>query len=921
MKKSFLRLLSVLSKSIDWHNMPDFFIHNFASDTAGAIVEMIKKEPRDSLSSTIRLQAMATIIDLSKKHVVKAMGSHQRRILLRTFLKSVFSLPLLTTLQVRGVIRATSAQYTKALFIGTLQTLNEMLQSLILENPVPSELERILQLMDSWMQSREDCLRERAVWSSILLLNFVATEVKLDEASPFTRLGHLVAVLGIRCGDPVKAVSSKAAEGVHHLVSIAWRQKIAQLDRKNVEWTEQRNKEFLAAWSPTVVLNSPSRIAELGRLTPLNAHPDVHGSTPRERTDFILTVMDGLTDHCNNNCQPTAEGLLSAMVNSGGTKVEKAADLVAAVCSRLDSVQQPSSRTLMMKFVGLLAGEAEHLDTVISCLLDYSFPTDSNSAELWQFLSADPALGGQVMENLVVKLQSHHSSEHQASHKSAAAADLVAAVCSRLDSVQQPSSRTLMMKFVGLLAGEAEHLDTVISCLLDYSFPTDSNSAELWQFLSADPALGGQVMENLVVKLQSHHSSEHQASHKSAAATRALYEMISVSKSKDATNRLYPQLLMALLVEIHFSLGQSLPGDKVSGRESSRQSLHTSHAGVLFESSSAVEALKMLLLCVGCRFELTVMEKEQGWILLQSPKDHLHGVSLLARAMLHYACPETTRMLLDLMIPLLDRGDKKHRLTTMAFFVELLRYKEAEKLPHPDTLDRLEEWTKHPSPVFRSLGLRGLGILATQPGKVEQVKALLPAILWGSDEMDDGSILEAISAVHNLLQSLDGSELTSVARKLLPLLSAGRPQVRSAAIMLFTELLNTVKRRQKHLLQEEVTRSLVPLLLHLQDEDPDVGKRCQKALAGCFQLLGWACPKQINSKKAWHDHPQMVDKICQHSVLKLKSVSDILLQCLDHLQSPQAPIRRAAAIFIGCTVQRSEPAMVRQEKELILQCK
>ncbi|KAG6929016.1 maestro heat like repeat family member 7 [Chelydra serpentina] len=99
--------------------------------------------------------------------------------------------------------------------------------------------------------------------------------------------------------------------------------------------------------------------------------------------------------------------------------------------------------------------------------------------------------------------------------------------------------------------------------------------------------------------------------------------------------------------------------------------LALSHAGVLFESSSAVEAIKMLLLCVGCRFELTVMEEEQGWILLQSPKDHLHGVSLLARSILQNACPETTRMLLDLVIPLLDRGDKKHRLTTMAFYVEV----------------------------------------------------------------------------------------------------------------------------------------------------------------------------------------------------------------------------------------------------------
>lgn len=38
--------------------------------------------------------------------------------------------------------------------------------------------------------------------------------------------------------------------------------------------------------------------------------------------------------------------------------------------------------------------------------------------------------------------------------------------------------------------------------------------------------------------------------------------------------------------------------------------------------------------------------------------------------MLHDACPETPRVL-DLVIPLLDRGDEKHRLTMMAFFVEV----------------------------------------------------------------------------------------------------------------------------------------------------------------------------------------------------------------------------------------------------------
>lgn len=70
--------------------------------------------PSDASVTLQHLKVQSRLLPFtSKKHVVKAMGSHQRRVLLRTFLKSVFSLPLLTTLQAQGVIRSTSAQYTK----------------------------------------------------------------------------------------------------------------------------------------------------------------------------------------------------------------------------------------------------------------------------------------------------------------------------------------------------------------------------------------------------------------------------------------------------------------------------------------------------------------------------------------------------------------------------------------------------------------------------------------------------------------------------------------------------------------------------------------------------------------------------------------------------------------------------------------
>ncbi|XP_033001712.1 protein MROH8-like [Lacerta agilis] len=328
--------------------------------------EMIKRDYTES--SVICVHAMATVIDLSKANVTKAMGSYKKGILLRTFFKSVFALSPLKAGQEEGMADAASAQYAKNLFIRTYQTFSEMLQQLMVENPIPSELERILQLMAPWLQSSEADLRERAIWTSASLLNFVASKLQLDTLSKFSRLGHLVAVLGICCGDSVKSISSKAAKGVHLLLAIVLGQKIARLDEKNVhtEAIKRKHKEFLESWNPSVFLKNPSRVAEVFGVY----------FSPREKTDFILTALDGLTVQCTTYCCTTTEGLLASMARHCGAEIEKVSDIVDGICSRLDLIHQPSARRLVMKLVGLLAGRTEHLDTVISSLLEHSFPPD-----------------------------------------------------------------------------------------------------------------------------------------------------------------------------------------------------------------------------------------------------------------------------------------------------------------------------------------------------------------------------------------------------------------------------------------------------------------------------------------------------------------------------------------------------------------
>ncbi|KAJ6664797.1 hypothetical protein lerEdw1_005769 [Lerista edwardsae] len=708
MKKSFLKFLSILSKTINWGNMTDFFMDNFTSDVVGAITEMVKKEPPEP--NAICLHALSTVIDLRQGRP----DVHRKLWVTRFLPRCALSLPSLLSCQ--------------NLFIGTYQTFSEMLQQLMMENPVPSELERILQLMVSWLQSSEDDQRERAIWSSASLLNFVATKLKLDTLSKFTRLGHLVAVLGICCGDPVKSISSKAAKSVHLLLAVVLGQKIARLDEKNVhtEAIKRKHKEFLESWNPLVFLKNPSRVAEVFGLY----------FSPREKTDFILTALDGLTEHCGSTSCATTEGLLASIARNCSGEMEKVSDIVDGICSRLNLIHRPSTRKLVMKLVGLLASRTEHVDTVISRL----------------------------------------------------------------------------------------------GC---------RNSSELWQSLSTEEMVEDQLMENLLTRLQTLHSSEQQTSAMSVAVTQALYEVVSVPESKEAIQRLYPELLTALLNELCFATEADASPDtaflqKQCGREEGL-------------TSFAVEAIQLLLLRIGCHYEVTFMERTRGWAMLQSSRELLQGVTLLAS-------PCDGR--LPLLLP------------------QFLHCQEIEQLPDEQIFECLEDWLHDPNPDVRSLGLRGLGVLAIHPDKVEEVKALLPSILGSLEEADGRVISEGITAIQNLLKFMQRNDIVGLAEKLLPLFSNTDPKARTCAIALFAELPSVVKKKEKYLIQEQVTQSLLPLLLHLQDEEPEV-------------------------VKSW----------------KVKSIPAILLQCLDHLQCSQVSIRRAAAIFIGCVAQCAEPAVITQEKK------
>ncbi|TFJ96648.1 UTP--glucose-1-phosphate uridylyltransferase [Platysternon megacephalum] len=100
-------------------------------------------------------------------------------------------------------------------------------------------------------------------------------------------------------------------------------------------------------------------------------------------------------------------------------------------------------------------------------------------------------------------------------------------------------------------------------------------------------------------------------------------------------------------------------------------------------------------------------------------------------------------------------------------------------------------------------------------------------------------------------------------------------------------------------MQQEMINCLLPLLLHLEDQDESVTLRCKLTLFRCAVFLRWAHLKRLFRSMAW-DGPSQLLK-CVWKCLMQSNESHIpkfLFQALEYLESSQTKIRHSAALFI-----------------------
>ncbi|XP_069334080.1 maestro heat-like repeat-containing protein family member 7 isoform X2 [Eulemur rufifrons] len=479
----------------------------------------------------------------------------------------------------------------------------------------------------------------------------------------------------------------------------------------------------------------------------------------------------------------------------------------------------------------------------------------------------------------------------------------------QLSHIQEPRAREVALLPISFLA--SSFMTEVVVALLMCPLPLDSNGAEMWrELILRKPSCDVRdLLDLLLTSLKEKPvTKKGRASIVPLAAASGLCELLSVNSCVGRVRRIYPQLLLALLIQVHYHIGLNLPGRVAPCKDAKKDE------EPFVPVRWVVKVVKTLLLKMGCSYEATFVENQDGWELMGQAENHHRGVSLLARAMVHYSCQELCRILY-LLIPLLERGDEKHKITATAFFVELLQMEQVRRIPEEYSLGRMVEGLDHRDPIMKVLSIRGLGILARRTEKLAKVQTLLPSMVKGLQGLDGMLVVEALHNLKTIFKGqdrklVDSSVYVEILQVLLPHFSDSREDVRSSSISLYRKVVQKLRSPRTKAMEEQLVSTLVPLLLTMQEGNAKVGQICVKTLFQCSCFMAWELPKRAYSRKPWDSQQQTVAKICKFLVNTYRDHAfTFLSQSLEYAKKPRASLRKSSVMFIGSLVPCMESIM------------
>ncbi|XP_073904780.1 maestro heat-like repeat-containing protein family member 7 [Castor canadensis] len=473
--------------------------------------------------------------------------------------------------------------------------------------------------------------------------------------------------------------------------------------------------------------------------------------------------------------------------------------------------------------------------------------------------------------------------------------EIIQYIYTHLSYIRDTTAQSTVKKVFYLLI--QSYPDEVILTLFKMQDQSQKGICKPWEILASFPKGYEVVMEYLLQRLTPHLApKEQKPSHGTELspliATRAIYELLLEPSRRLEVQTFFASLFIGLLFRL-----SSLMVEERAETTQDRPRLTEWVEPVSF----VIKALKILMSHSGYEVLECYIQKLGAWELLVSPETHYEGVSLLASCLVTKNCWHN-RPIFSILIKTLQDLDFANHLTALVFLTELLQCPDVS-----DTVDEiathiLANWFKCEELVTVKLLLHLTEVFAKPKNLVRRLHILQPHVLSWCYSSNRDVVMETFLTLHNLLQDLtwqhSSSFLIQITFTLASFFEEESEDLRLLVFQIYGNLLAKVTRRVFVFpLRHQVLDLVVMLVLHLKDENTDVGQICRLSLYYTASILGWSKLKAVFIKK---DVFIILGALLQQ---KRNKALWFLKQCVGLFKSPQVHIRQAAVWFAGQILQ------------------
>lgn len=313
--------------------------------------------------------------------------------MVKTCINAVFGLPSLEMVEKAKDEEVLDPQEREILYTYTFSALYELLCSVLARNLSPGGIQSLFKHIESWLSSKQDHERERAVRTVAEMLRFYLDNLSVKTLVTFHNLGPLLGRLAPRCTDPNAAVRRAAIDCIYSLLHIQLRYEGFSLDYKDDSVESLLTlREKLNDPDPSVLYKTCSELTKI-----------ISKRLPQQQLNtLIFMLFEGLVDS-QSNCSRASSVILNTLLKNRGAMLQ---DLVPEILEvlhiRLQVISEEQVKVAVAQSILILA--AQHLPTVINTLISYPLPFDSWSSEMWIALGADSKVARQIMEMIIEKL-------------------------------------------------------------------------------------------------------------------------------------------------------------------------------------------------------------------------------------------------------------------------------------------------------------------------------------------------------------------------------------------------------------------------------------------------------------------------------------------------------------------------------------